>query len=120
MSLRADVLTQSQEKERAFERTTRDILGMIDEEIKKAHEHGNPGVVVSIPITFTIPCVNNATAQREIYYRIIRSLDGRGFEVALNIHQDATFVDVKWVTKKHLAEMAIQNAMIAKFTKKSS
>lgn len=118
MSLRANVLKSNESQKKSISKEVKAILGQIDDELKAAHECGRHEIGISVPITFSIPYMSNADAQRIIYYKILASLLEREFNVEIDLRKNATFFQVTWLSNDELAEVELQNTLLAKHTKK--
>jgi len=119
MSLKADILKTNPNKLKAIMKEVTSILGHIDDEIKTAYETDCNDVVVSVPITYSIPYMSNRNAQRIIYYKILDSLLERGYHVNIHMEPDRTVFYIKWLSNEEEQEADIQNALLAKHTVKS-
>lgn len=116
MSLNAESLTHSKLQNNHIKKEVRSILGYIDDELLKVNISGKFEITLSLPINFSIPYMNNADAQRKIYYNVLVSLIDRNFIPKLELHQNATLIHIRWKTDREIAEMQMQNALIAKYS----
>lgn len=114
MSLRADSLKSNQSQKRAVAKEANAILAKMDDELKTAHEVGNHRVALTAPITFAIPYMSNANAQRMIYYKILTSLIERGFNPKIQLESDKTVFHVSWLTDDEEQEIDVQNTLLTK------
>lgn len=118
MSLKASSLKHNEAQKRNVRAEVKNILANIDNEIRTAHEQGkNYEVSISVPITFSIPHMQNKDAQRMIYYEIIKSLEEREFIVEIELKKDSTLFYVTWLSSDEKTEIELQNTIIAKHTK---
>lgn len=118
MSLKADVLKTNPNKLKAINKEVLGILAGIDDEIKAAYDKEDKGnAIVTLPITFSIPYMSNKNAQRAIYYKVLESLLGRGFEVDIYMAEDKTTFHIKWLSKEEEDDIGLQNNLLAKHTK---
>jgi hypothetical protein len=74
----------------------RQILLRIDEIIKDAYAANDNIVHFSAPTTFAFPSMKNADAQLVVYYRILRSLTTRGFDVHIALNKTETIFTISW------------------------
>lgn len=118
--LNADDLKINLNIKKLLDVEAKNILGIIDDEIKKAHSLGKHETTVSIPNILRISHLTNTEAQREIYYRIIISLLDRKFKPQLTIDEKNTYVNVKWMTETELADVKKQMDLIISVTKKAA
>jgi hypothetical protein len=113
MSLRADTLKSNEAQKRAINVEVRQILEHIDDKLKIEREDGTHGISVTVPIMFSIPYMSNKNAQRIIYYKILKSLLDRGFEVKIKLEEKKSTFLITWVSAEELAEIEEQNALLA-------
>jgi len=119
MSLKASALKNNDAKKKAINKELKGILAHIDDELKIAHDQGKHEIVVSVPITFSIPYMSNTEAQRIIYYNIISSLLDREFIPSIELKNNATLIHITWLTNEERHEIHVQNALLAKYTKRN-
>jgi hypothetical protein len=118
MSLKAASLKHNEAQRRGIKKEVLNILANMDNEIKIAHEQGkNYEVCVSVPITFSIPHMQNKDAQRMIYYEILKSLMERDFIVEIELNKDSTLFYITWLSSEEKTEIELQNNMLAKHTR---
>ncbi len=118
MSLNADDLKINTTISDIIERKTKEILSVIDDEIKKAHNYGKHSVIVKLPSIIDIPNLNNSDSQREIYFRVLTSLLERKFAPTLIIKNNINAVLIKWMSKKEAEEIKTKLEFIASYTQK--
>jgi hypothetical protein len=118
MSLKANALKSNEAQKKSIAKDVTSILGQMDDELKAAHDSGRHSVSISLPITFSIPYMNNTDAQRIIYYKVLTSLLERDFNVEIDLRKNSTFFIVTWLSSDELSELELQNALLAKHTKK--
>lgn len=118
MSLKASALKSNEAQRKALANETNSILGHIDDELKKAHDCGKHTTSITLPITFAVPYMKNRDAQRIIYYKVLTSLLERDWNVEIELHKNSTVFHVTWLTTDELQEIELQNALLAKHTKK--
>jgi hypothetical protein len=118
MSLKASALKSNESQKKHIIKEVNSILGMIDDELKIAHECDRRSVTVSVPITFSIPYMENHESQRIIYYKILTSLLDRGFHVEIDLKSNASIFEVTWLSKEELKEIDLQIMVLAKHRKK--
>lgn len=116
MSLNANVLKSNESQRKAIASEVNNILGRMDDDIKKAHEENKRSVSLTVPIVFSVPYMSNTDAQRVIYYKILISLIDRNFGVKISMGGQKTIFHVKWITEEELKEIEEQNALLAKYT----
>lgn len=116
MSLRASVLKTNEARKKALAKEITSILAHMDDELKIAHDKGMHGKSLTVPITFSIPYMSNADAQRYIYYHILTSLIDRDFHVKIELAEDKSTFHITWLSDDEAKEIEVQNALIAKFT----
>ena len=119
MSLKASALKSNDAQKKSIGREVTSILTTIDDELKNAHDQGKHSIIVRAPITFSIPYMNNKDAQRMIYYKILTSLIEREFTVELELQKDISMFHITWLNEEELNELELQNALLAKYTKKN-
>ncbi len=118
MSLKASSLKHNDIQKRAIKKEVLSILANMDNDIKSAHEQGkNYEVVIRVPITFSIPHMQNKDAQRVIYYEILKSLLDREFIVELELNKDYTIFYITWMSSEEKLEIEMQNNTLAKYTR---
>ena len=119
MSLKASALKNNEAQKKAVSKELNAILARMDDEIKVAHENGNHRVAVALPITFSIPYMKNADAQRTIYYHILTSLIERDFKtIEIELKQNATIFHISWLSPEELNQISLQSMLLAKYKKK--
>lgn len=118
MSLKAQTLKSNESQRKSIAKDVSDILAQMDDELKVAHDCGKHSVSISVPITFSIPYMNNADAQRTIYYKILSSLLERGFNVEIDLKKNVTLFQITWLSNDEVIDLELQNALLAKHTKK--
>jgi hypothetical protein len=116
MSLKADVLKTNENKMKSIMKEVNSILGHIDESIKTAYDQDKNSVVVSVPITFSIPYMSNKNAQRVVYFKILESLINRNYDVKINLETDKTYFIIKWISDEEEKDIKMQNLLLAKHT----
>ena len=116
MSLKADVLKTNENKMKSIMKEVNSILGHIDESIKTAYDQDKNSVVVSVPITFSIPYMSNKNAQRVVYFKILESLISRNYDVKINLETDKTYFIIKWISDEEEKDIKMQNLLLAKHT----
>jgi hypothetical protein len=119
MSLKAEALRVNRTQKIEIDKYVKDILGHFDDELKSAHERGIHEITLSAPIMFPVAYMPNATAQRMIYYKALKSLLDRGFLVQIDMQKDATLFEITWVTNEEKADWALEVQLLAKHSKKS-
>lgn len=117
--LKAESLKHNKSQKLQVKKETTDILGYLDEELRKAHDTGKTEVSLTLPINFSIPYMKNMDAQRKIYFKILTSLIDRKFTPKLLLRKDSTLLTIKWWSDEELDEMEVQNALIAKYSEKT-
>jgi hypothetical protein len=118
MPLNASSLKSNETQKIAFRKEINSIIGYIDSELKTAHEQGKHKVTLNLPTIFSIPYLTNAESQRIIFSKVIISLKDRGFNVEFEINQDVAIFYITWLSNDDLKEIELQNALLAKHTKK--
>ena len=118
MSIKASTLKSNESQKKAFAKEINAILGRIDDELKVGHEQGKHRILASLPITFSIPYMSNTDAQRIIYYKVLSSLIEREFNVEIELRKNSTVFDITWLSEDEFKETELQNAVLAKHTKK--
>jgi len=118
MSLKASSLKYNDQQIKAINKEVSLILGHIDDELKVAHEQGKHNISISLPISFSIPYMNNKDSQRSIYYRVLKSLLDREFNSEIELTQNSTIFHITWLSKDEMRDLEVQNAILAKYTKK--
>jgi hypothetical protein len=119
MSLKADVLKESNAQRLSIRKEINTLLKLIDADLKSGHDLGRYSIRVSLPILFAIPNMTNTTAQVKIYSHIMKSLEQRGFYVELDIsNKDKRYLDITWISNQEKKELEEQMNYIAKRTKK--
>lgn len=119
MSLKANALKSNDAQKKAVAKEVTSILAHIDDELKTVHEQGRHGVSLTVPIVFSIPYMSNADAQRYIYYKILTSLIDRDFHVKIELLDDKSIFHITWLSDDETKEIELQNAVIAKHSRKS-
>lgn len=119
MSLKANALKSNEAQKKSLMKEINSILGRIDDELKTSHDLGKHNISISLPITFSIPFMSNADSQRYIYYHVLKSLKDREFNVSIELQSNLTVFHVSWLTDEELKEIDLQNAYIAKHSKKN-
>lgn len=114
MSLKASTLKSNEAQKKAIMKEVTSILGHIDDELKSVHEQGRHGVSLTVPITFSIPYMSNADAQRSVYYKILTSLLDREFHVKIELADDQSIFHITWLSEEEAKGIELQNALIAK------
>jgi hypothetical protein len=117
MSLKASVLKSNEAQKKAVMKEVTHILAHIDDELKAVHDQGRHGVSLTVPITFSIPYMSNADAQRSIYYKILMSLIDRDFNVKIDLADDQSIFHITWLNEDEAKDIEMQNALIAKHSK---
>jgi hypothetical protein len=116
--LKATTLKSNESQKKAFSKEIKGILGQIDDELKLAHDQGKHRIYTTLPITFSIPYMSNSDAQRIIYYKVLSSLLGRGFNVSIDLKKDSTVFEITWLSNDEFTEIELQNTLLAKHSKK--
>jgi hypothetical protein len=94
------------------------LIKQIDEDILTASRAYKHSVTVTVPIVFSIPNVQNAAAQRVIYYKILTSLLQRGFETRIDLSSTSAAFIISWISEKEQQEIDAQTNLIAKYSRK--
>lgn len=118
MSLKANALKSNESQKKAIAKEVNSILAHMDDELKICHEQGRHAIIISVPITFSIPYMSNTNAQRTIYYKILNSLLERGFNVKIELKKDASLFHVTWLSDEELTDLKLQTEVLARHTKK--
>ena len=118
MSLKAENLKSNESQKKSLAKEVTGILGRIDDELKVGHEQGKHRINSALPITFSIPYMSNADAQRIIYYRVLTSLLERGFHVKTCLKESSTVFIITWLSNDELQEVELQTALLAKHSNK--
>jgi hypothetical protein len=118
MSLKADALRSNESQKKSLSKEVNNILGHIDDELKVGHDQGKHQIYIPLPITFSIPYMNNSDAQRIIYYRVLNSLLERNFNVEIDLKKDSTIFYITWLSNDELREVDLQNSVLVKHIKK--
>ncbi len=116
--LRASDLKKSDIIKNALTKELSSIYASVDADIKVAYDQGKKYCVCSVPITYNIPFMTCADAQRYIYYHVLKSLLDREFRAEMELKKEATLFHVTWLSKEEEDEIEQQNAILAKYTKK--
>lgn len=120
MSLKASDLKSNEEQKRCIEKEVSSILAYIDDELREMREKkqlqskARHSAAITVPITFSIPYMSNADAQRCVYYKILISLIDRGFHVSIELEEDKSTFKITWFSEEELREIELQNALLAK------
>jgi len=93
-----------------------DLKFDIFDEIREGYENGLHTVKSALPINFSINNMKNKAAQRVIYYKLLRILLDRGFDVKIDLKKDTTFFIISWFSQEELEEQQEQSALLAKYT----
>ena len=116
--LKAETLRVNRSQKIEIDKYVKDILSHFDDELKAAHERGIHEIKLSAPIMFAVSYMPNATAQRMIYYKALKSLLDRGFLVQLDMQQESTSFEITWVTNEEKADWELEVQLLAKHSKK--
>jgi hypothetical protein len=116
MSLKANTLKSNESQNKSIMSEVNSIISNIDDELKVAHEQGRHKASITVPITFSIPYMQNKDAQRTIYYKILTSLLDRDFHVTIQMEEKATIFHVKWLSDEEEKDIDLQNTLLAKHT----
>jgi aspartyl/asparaginyl-tRNA synthetase len=116
--LQASSLKSNESQKKYIKSVIKDLLNTIDSELKESHKDSKQNLETKLPITFTIPNMNNADAQRIVYSSIIESLEKRGFIVEIEIKSTSTVLYIRWLNDEEHKEIQIQNLILAKHAKK--
>ena len=111
--LHARTLRENESQRVAVRKELSAILANIDAELKTAHDMGKNCVQVTLPIVFAIPYMDNAVAQRTVYYGVIKDLESRGFTVKCRFTARNSTMYVSWYNDDELQEMQAQMHYIA-------
>lgn len=118
MSLKAENLKSNESQKKSLAKEVTGILGRIDDELKVGHEQGKHQIIAALPITFSIPYMSNADAQRIIYYRVLTSLLDREFHVKVSLKDTSTLFIITWLSNDELQDIELQTALLAKHSNK--
>jgi hypothetical protein len=116
MSLKASSLKSNESQLRAINKEVKNILAHIDDELKVCHDSGRHNLAITVPMIFGIPYMNNADAQRIIYYKMLTSLLDREFIPKIELGDDNAIFHIAWKTDEELKDIDLQNALLAKHT----
>ena len=116
--LHASSLKSNESQKKCIKILVKDLLSNIDSELKETHKDSKQHLETKLPITFTVPNMNNADAQRIIYSSIIESLEKRGFIVEIEIKSTSTILYIRWLNDDEHKEIEIQNLILVKHARK--
>jgi hypothetical protein len=120
MSIKASALKNNNIQLEKIKKEINEILSLIDDKLKTAHEYGKHAVTVSVPIQFSIPYMANADAQRMVYYGILKSLKTRGFFPEIEMGKTFTLFHITWLSNEERKEISEQSGFIAQHTRKGN
>ncbi len=83
---------------------TRNILRLIDTEIRMAHHEGFACKEYKLPSVLFITNMSNKEAQINVYSSVIHSLEERGFVVEIPKLCDPLVIVIKWKRRNDIAE----------------
>ena len=72
------------------------ILRDIDISITNAHSVNENIAIFAAPADFAFPAMSNKDSQLIVYYRLIRSLEARGFYIDVEIRKGDTLFYIEW------------------------
>lgn len=97
MALRAEQLSKAGTRGKELDVIVREQLQIIDDRLTKADRTWGRNVVpYELPESFNFPGLEKKQAQRIIYTSIIKSLEERGFEVALVLESNRNMIYIAW------------------------
>jgi hypothetical protein len=80
-----------------------DNLGLIEDDIIQANERKELYSVTEIPTNYDIPYMDNARAQKHIYFHTMKALKAAEYKPRLqlegNDHRQKAYIHIKWITK---------------------
>lgn len=97
-----------------------DILRSIKEEIRDAFKSGLHEIRVGLPITFALPNMSNADAQRMVWGSVIDALIKKNYRVRLYPKNDKCTLHITWLSNADESEIEHQNKLIANAMQASS
>jgi hypothetical protein len=85
-----------------------DNLGLIEDSIISANERKQLYAVTEIPTNYDVPFMDNARAQKHIYFHTLKALKSAEYKPSLRLdgkdHRQRAYVIVRWVTKDDIDE----------------
>jgi hypothetical protein len=105
-------------QKRSMKEIITDVIKQISQELVLAHREGRHDITTSIPITYAIPNMSNADGQRVVYATIIEELIEKGYRIWINPGKNECRIKITWMSPADENELHLQNALIAKHTKK--
>ena len=115
MPLYAKSLNRNEAQKTWIKSYTKEILASIDDDLRNAHEAGKKCTSVTLPITFSIPNMENREAQREIYSGVIIDLVNRGFHPKISITREVTALLITWLSPKTIEEVNEQTRILSQY-----
>lgn len=116
MSVTAKSLSKSGARGKDIDTIVQGQLKLIDDKLLQAPRMwGRNTILHELPVSFGLVDrlgLSLKNEQRIIYSSIVRSLERRGFEVALVLETSATTLCIAWMTDLDVAEVAAMNAQI--------
>lgn len=112
MSLHANSLKSNKLQKQAVAKEVKHILGLLDDELKSAHEQGKHKVSIPLPISFSIPYMSNKEAQRKIYVRVLRSLLKREFNPKIELSKTQTIFHITWLSDEEQEEIQEETVLL--------
>ena len=85
-----------------IDRSIRDLLSTIDDEIKKNHDGGIFTIKYKLISAFDVPNMTSSNARMKIYSSIISDLSDRGFLVRYRENNNRYYLIIKWITDEEI------------------
>lgn len=113
--LQASKLKNNPSKIAAITKEVLQILRQIDEDIKKTCKEDKTYIIFSLPITFDICNMRNQDAQRQVWSRVIESLESRDFVIQHKLSESESLLKISWISEEEAIERSVQNNILAKY-----
>jgi len=114
----ANALKTNDSQRAAINKEISGILGYIDEKVRAYHNEGIKVVPITLPTIFSLPNMSNKDAQRCVYYGVLQKLLDKHFNVEIDLKDKETIYTLTWLSDDERAEIDMQNAILAKYSKK--
>ena len=111
--INAQQLKQTSLQTREISSNVDDILKELSTSIQTAHDNGQYEIISELPITFDIPNMSNASAQRKVWYHVLSTLKLQGYTIALKMSNVQCISKISWVTVEEKTTIDRENQFIA-------
>jgi hypothetical protein len=113
MDITAEEVKKACTSTQLLDNAIRKILQTCKAEVIEASRNGSTNVIIPVPTNFNVGPLSNQSAQTVIYFRTLREIENKGFNVSIQMDKRSVKYCIRWDVKQDAGDMKTMNTYIA-------